>query len=76
MGFNKVFIPNMEKLKMDLHEMGFINFSEHWRIKLSKADVLFGGEKEINMVKQFAKKTYNVKEFNQKNKEYHVNRSY
>lgn len=59
MGFNKLFLPDVDSLKESLLNMGNEEFSKHWIRRYNKADAIIGPEESSNFIKQFINMKYN-----------------
>ncbi len=59
MGFNKLFLPDLDSLKESLMKMGNEEFSKHWMRRYSKADAIIGPETSSVFIKQFINMEYN-----------------
>jgi hypothetical protein len=59
MGFNKMYLPEVEELKKFLLENGNQKFIERWCVPFQKRDAIIGPEGSIDFIKQFLKQEYN-----------------
>ena len=59
MGFNKMYLPEVEELKQFLKDNGNQRFIERWCVPFLKRDAIIGPEKSIDFIKQFIKQEYN-----------------
>ena len=59
MGFNKLILPDIERLKSHLEELGEEEFGKHWLRRLQKADAVMGSVKSDKFLKPFTDKAYN-----------------
>lgn len=66
MGFNKMYIPEIEVLKKNLLEMGNERFIETWVRRYDKADAVIGSVESMDFLKQFINREYNGTKVDQK----------
>ena len=59
MGFNKLFLPDINDLKESLLQKGNEEFSKHWVRRYNKADAIIGPEESSEFIKQFINMKYN-----------------
>lgn len=59
MGFNKMYLPEVEELKKFLLENGNQRFIERWCVPYQRRDAIIGPEASIDFIKQFIKQEYN-----------------
>jgi len=59
MGFNKMYLPEVEELKEFLIKNGNQKFIERWCVPFQKRDEIIGPEGSIDFIKQFIKQEYN-----------------
>ena len=59
MGFNKLFLPEVENLKRQLNEVGEEEFGKHWLRRLQKTDAVIGSTASHDFIKPFADFAYN-----------------
>ena len=59
MGFNKLFLPEIDSLKESLLKMGNEEFAKHWVRRYNKADAILGSVESSNFIKQFINMKYN-----------------
>lgn len=59
MGFNKLFLPEIDSLKESLMKAGNEEFSSYWIRRYSKADAILGSEASLDFIKQFINMEYN-----------------
>lgn len=59
MGFNKLFLPEVDRLKEQLKEKGNEEFERFWTRRYMKADALIGPEESMDFIKQFLNRQYN-----------------
>jgi hypothetical protein len=59
MGFNKLFIPELETLKERLKEMGNEEFGKLWVSRYLKADAIIGPADSMDFIKQFINMEHN-----------------
>lgn len=59
MGFNKLFLPEVENLKRQLNEIGEEEFGQHWLRRLQKSDAVIGSTESNDFIKPFADVAYN-----------------
>ena len=64
MGFNKLFLPEVENLKRQLKEIGEEEFGKHWLRRLQKADAIMGSVESDKFLKPFTDKAYNESKLN------------
>lgn len=62
MGFNKLFVPEVESLKEELMNKGNEQFFRDWARRYVKADAVFGSEASIEFIKQFIVHEYDITE--------------
>ena len=58
MGFNKLYLPEIDKLKKQLLSLGNDNFVEHWVNRYTKADAIIGSTDSESFIKQFIEQEY------------------
>ena len=61
MGFNKLYIPELESLKQSLREKGNEEFTEFWKSRYMKADAIVGPPESMDLIKQFLNREYNYR---------------
>lgn len=66
MGFNKMYIPEIDSLKKSLLEMGNERFAELWVRRYDKADAIIGSRESMDFLEQFIKREYNGTKVDQK----------
>lgn len=59
MGFNKLFLPEVDRLKNHLAELGEEEFGKHWLRRLQKADAIMGSTESHDFLKPFTDVAYN-----------------
>ena len=59
MGFNKLFLPEVEDLKQQLKDYGNEAFGKRWRTRDIKADAIIGPNESMDFIKQFLETEYN-----------------
>jgi hypothetical protein len=59
MGFNKMFLPEVEDLKQFLAEHGEERFYERWVVTFMKRDAIIGPDASFEFIKQFLDREYN-----------------
>jgi len=59
MGFNKLFLPEINDLKKSLLERGNEEFGKYWIRRYSKADAVNGSVESSEFIKQFINMKYN-----------------
>ena len=59
MGFNKLWLPEVDALKESLMELGNEEFSKYWERRYSKADAIIGSTASADFIKQFINMEYN-----------------
>ena len=64
MGFNKLFLPDVERLESHLTELGEEEFGKHWLRRLQKADAIIGSIESNKFLKPFTDKAYNESKLN------------
>ena len=64
MGFNKLILPDIERLKNHLIELGEEEFGKHWLRRLQKADAIMGSVESDKFLKPFTDKAYNESKLN------------
>ena len=62
MGFNKLFVPSVDKLKEELLTKGNEQFFKDWARRYTKADAVLGSEDAIDFIKQFITGEYDIEE--------------
>ena len=50
MGFNKLFLPDVDSLKESLLSMGNEEFSKHWIRRYNKADAIIWPEESLSLI--------------------------
>lgn len=65
MGFNKLFIPEIDDLKEQLKRKGNEEFTRFWERRYFKADALIGPAESMDFLKQFLDREYNYRNNNQ-----------
>jgi hypothetical protein len=60
MGFNKLFIPEINSLKEELMTKGNEQFFKDWSRRYVKADAIIGSEESIEFIKQFIVREYDI----------------
>lgn len=58
MGFNKLYLPELDWLKQQLLEMGNEAFIQHWVRRYAKSDAIIGPVDSSEFIKQFIEKEY------------------
>jgi len=53
MGFNKLFLPEVENLKRQLKEIGEEEFGKHWLRRFQKSDAVIGSTESDAFIKPF-----------------------
>lgn len=61
MGFNKLFLPEVENLKRQLNEIGEEEFGKYWLRRLQKSDAIIGSTESDAFIKPFTDVAYNSK---------------
>jgi hypothetical protein len=64
MGFNKLILPDIERLKSHLADLGEEEFGKHWLRRLQKADAIMGSVESDKFLKPFTDKAYNESKLN------------
>lgn len=59
MGFNKLFLPELNELETFLETHGPERFHERWCIPFMKRDAVLGPEASFDFIKQFLNREYN-----------------
>lgn len=59
MGFNKLFLPDVDRLKSHLTDIGEEEFGKHWLRRLQKADAILGSVESNKFLKPFTDVAYN-----------------
>lgn len=59
MGFNKLFLPEVENLKRQLNEIGEEEFGKYWLRRLQKSDAIIGSSESDAFIKPFTDVAYN-----------------
>lgn len=59
MGFNKLFLPEVENLKRQLNEIGEEEFGKYWLRRLQKSDAIIGSTESDAFIKPFTDIAYN-----------------
>ena len=59
MGFNKLFLPDVERLNGHLADLGEEEFGKHWLRRLQKADAILGSVESDKFLKPFTDRAYN-----------------
>jgi len=59
MGFNKLFLPEVSRLREHLENIGEEEFGKHWLRRLQKADAIIGSVESDKFLKPFTDKAYN-----------------
>lgn len=59
MGFNKMFLPEVEDLKQFLAEHGKERFHDRWILPYKKRDAVMGSDASFEFIKQFIDCEYN-----------------
>jgi hypothetical protein len=59
MGFNKLFLPEVEALKEQLETLGEDRFGEHWLNRMIKSDAVMGPSDSHAYIKPFTDSAYN-----------------
>lgn len=63
MGFNKLMLPDVDRLEEQLQSMGKIDFGKHWLRRFQKSDAIMGPDKSHDFIKPFTDHAY--KEYKQ-----------
>ncbi len=58
MGFNKLMLPDLDRLKEQLLKDGNEEFAKHWVRRYAKSDAIIGPEDSSEFIKQFIEKEY------------------
>jgi hypothetical protein len=58
MGFNKLYLPEIDKLKTQLLDLGNEQFVEYWVGRYAKTDAIIGSVDSEEFIKQFIEKEY------------------
>ena len=53
MGFNKIILPEVEKLKEQLSEVGELEFTRYWKNRFYKTDATMGSVESMELIDQF-----------------------
>lgn len=59
MGFNKMFLPEVEDLKEFLEKYGEERFYERWVLTYKRRDAVMGPNASFEFIKQFLDREYN-----------------
>jgi hypothetical protein len=59
MGFNKLILPDVDRLKSHLADLGEEEFGKHWLRRLQKADAIMGSIESNKFLKPFTDIAYN-----------------
>lgn len=59
MGFNKMFLPEVEDLQKFLEKYGEERFYERWVLTYKKRDAVMGSIASFEFIKQFLDREYN-----------------
>ena len=59
MGFNKLFLPEIDYLKKQLDDIGEIEFGKYWLRRFQKSDATIGSTESHDFIKPFADFAYN-----------------
>ena len=59
MGFNKLFLPEIDYLKKQLDDIGEIEFGKYWLNRFQKSDAILGSVESDKFIKPFADFAYN-----------------
>jgi hypothetical protein len=59
MGFNKLWLPEVDALKESLMKLGNEEFSKYWKRRYNNADAIIGSEASSEFIKQFINMEYN-----------------
>lgn len=59
MGFNKMYLPEVEELESFLERNGNERFHERWVIPFKKRDAVIGSDESFKFIKQFIESEYN-----------------
>lgn len=63
MGFNKMYLPEVNELKEYLTTHGNQAFLKRWVETYQRRDAVIGPSESIEFIKQFINQTYNVSRF-------------
>lgn len=58
MSFNKLFLPKVEDLKLQLLQIGNEEFAKHWVARLGEYDMISGSEESTQFIAQFIQQEY------------------
>lgn len=58
MGFNKLWLPEIERLELQLKEIGEIEFGKHWLRRFQKSDATIGSNESHAFIKPFTDLAY------------------
>jgi hypothetical protein len=59
MGFNKLFLPEIDYLQKQLDDIGEIEFGKYWLRRFQKSDATIGSTESYGFIKPFADFAYN-----------------
>jgi hypothetical protein len=59
MGFNKLWLPEVESLQEQLEKLGEIEFGKHWLRRFQKSDATIGSNESHEFIKPFTDFAYN-----------------
>ena len=58
MGFNKLMLPDVDRLDEQLQSVGKIEFGKHWLRRFQKSDAIMGSNESHDFIKPFADFAY------------------
>ena len=58
MGFNKLWLPEINSLKEQLLRVGVDEFTQHWIRRYEKSDAIIGSIESTEFIKQFIENEY------------------
>lgn len=60
MGFNKMFLPEVERLEDQLNKVGEFEFTRYWKNRFNKADAIMGPVQSVELIEKFILKEHEI----------------